>query len=136
MRAELEALARDLYPGTVHFAGFVERDGLVPYYSLADCIVLPTYTDTWGLVVNEAMACGLPVICTHVAGCAAELVQSNGRVIDPGSVLQLRQAMMEIAADPVLRDAMSAQSQVMIRGFSPEAWASGIAEAAHAVGLS
>lgn len=136
MRAELEARARDVYPGTVRFTGFVDRDGLAPIYSLAECIVLPTYTDTWGLVVNEAMACGLPVICTRVAGCAVELVQSNGRLIEPGNVPELRRAMMEIAADPVLRNGMSAQSEEMIREFSPEVWASGIVEAAHAVGLS
>ena len=136
MRAELEVLARDVYPGTIHFAGFIDRDGLAAYYSLAECIVLPTYSDTWGLVVNEAMACGLPVICTRVAGCAVELVQSNGRLIEPGNLPELRRAMMEIAADPVLRDGMSAQSEARSREFSPEAWASGIVEAAHAVGLS
>jgi glycosyltransferase involved in cell wall biosynthesis len=134
LRGELEALARDIYPGNVHFPGFVDRDELAPYYSLAECIVLPTYTDTWGLVVNEAMACGLPVICTHVAGCAAELVQSNGRLVEPGSVTELRQAMMEIGMDPTLRDGMAAQSEAMIALFSPEAWASGIVEAAQAVG--
>ena len=82
------------------------------------------------------MACGLPVICTRVAGCAVELVQSNGRLIEPGNLPELRRAMMEIAADPVLRDGMSAQSEARSREFSPEAWASGIVEAAHAVGLS
>jgi glycosyltransferase involved in cell wall biosynthesis len=133
LRAELESLARDIYPGTIHFTGFVDRNDLAVYYSLADCLVLPTYTDTWGLVVNEAMACGLPIICTNVAGCAAELVRSNGRVIDPGNDVQLCQAMIEIASDPVLRDSMSAESEAMIREYSPKAWASGMLEAAHAV---
>ena len=133
LRAELEALARDVYPGMIHFAGFVDRDDLARYYGLAECLVLPTYTDTWGLVVNEAMACGLPVICTNVAGCAAELVQSNGRVVDPGDPSQLCHAMLEIACDPVLRDGMSAESETMILQYSPEAWASGMVEAAHAM---
>jgi 1,2-diacylglycerol 3-alpha-glucosyltransferase len=133
LRAELESLARDIYPGTIHFTGFVDRNDLALYYSLAECLVHPTHTDPWGLVVNEAMACSLPIICTKVAGCAAELVRSNGRVIDPGNDVQLCQAMFEIASDPVLRDGMSAESEAMIREYSPEAWASGMLEAAHAV---
>ena len=86
------------------------------------------------VVQTPPSAGGLPVICTHVAGCAAELVQSNGRLVEPGSVTELRQAMMEIGMDPTLRDGMAAQSEVMIALFSPEAWASGIVEAAQAVG--
>jgi glycosyltransferase involved in cell wall biosynthesis len=134
LRAELEALAREVYPGMIHFAGFVDRNDLALYYGLAECLVLPTYTDPWGLVVNEAMACGLPVICTNVAGCVADLVKSNGRLVDPGNHSQLCHAMIEIACDPVLRDGMSAESEAMIREYSPEAWASGMAEAAQAMG--
>ena len=74
-----------------------------------------------------------PVICTNVAGCAAELVQSNGRVVDPGSDSQLSQAMIEIACDPALREGMSAESETMILEYSPDAWASGMVRAAHAM---
>jgi glycosyltransferase involved in cell wall biosynthesis len=80
------------------------------------------------------MACSLPVICTNVAGCVADLVKSNGRLVDPGNISQLCRAMDEIACDPVLRDDMSAESEVMIREYSPEAWAAGMGEAAHATG--
>jgi glycosyltransferase involved in cell wall biosynthesis len=131
LRAELETLARDIYPGLIHFAGFVDRNDLAQYYGLAECLVLPTYSDPWGLVVNEAMACGLPVICANVAGCVADLVKRNGRLVDPGDHSQLRHAMIEIACDPVLRDSMSAESEAIIREYSPEAWATGMVEAAH-----
>jgi len=134
LRAELEALSRDVYPGMIHFTGFVDRNDLALYYGLAECLVLPTYSDTWGLVVNEAMACGLPVICSNVAGCAAELIHANGRVVDPGDDAQLCRAMLEIAGDPALREGMSAESEAMIREYSPEAWASGMAEAAQMMG--
>ncbi len=40
-------------------------------------LILPTYTDPWGLVVNEAMACGRTVVLSRVAGCAADLVREN-----------------------------------------------------------
>jgi glycosyltransferase involved in cell wall biosynthesis len=128
-RAELETLARDIYPGTVHFPGFVHRDDLASYYGLAECFVLPTHTDPWGLVVNEAMACGLPVICTDVAGCAADLVKSNGRLVEAGNVIQLAEAMREIAGDTGLRSSMSRESANLIRNYSPESCAAGIAEA-------
>ena len=128
-RAELEALARDIYPGVVHFPGFVHRDELATYYALAECFVLPTLSDPWGLVVNEAMSCGLPVICTDVAGCAADLVKSNGRLVEPGNVRQLAEVMEEIAGDPGLRRSMSQESANLIREYSPELCAAGIAEA-------
>ncbi len=129
LRAELESRAREVHPGTVHFAGFVHRNELPAYYALAECFVFPTHTDPWGLVVNEAMACGLPVICTSVAGCAADLVQANGRLVSPGDVVGLATAMQELAGNPALRDQMAGASQQLIRNFSPETCAAGFAEA-------
>ena len=131
-RAQLEALAREIYPGAVHFPGFVHREELANYYGLAECLVLPTHSDTWGMVVNEAMACGLPVICTDVAGCAADLVKSNGRVVAAGNAAQLAGAMEEIAGDAGLRSSMSRKSAEMIQSYSPELCAAGIAEATQA----
>ena len=132
LRADLEALARSIFPGAIHFAGFVHRDELVNYYSLAECLVFPTHTDPWGLVVNEAMACGLPVICTTVAGCAADLVKTGGRVVTPGDVAQMSFAMQEIACDSSLRERMAQDNRSLIQNFSPEACAAGIANAAMA----
>lgn len=129
MRAELESLAREIYPGLVHFASFVQRDDLASYYALAECLVMPTHSDPWGLVVNEAMACGLPVICTNVAGCAADLIAENGILIEPGNPQQLRNAMLAMAADSDLRESMSHESSRLIRDYSPQACAAGIAEA-------
>jgi glycosyltransferase involved in cell wall biosynthesis len=129
MRPELEAQAREIYPGAAHFVGFIQRDDLASYYALAECLVVPTHTDPWGLVVNEAMACGLPVICTAVAGCAADLVRDNGILVRPGDVMQLAQAMQQIANDSELRQSMSRHSADLIRNFSPEACAAGFAEA-------
>lgn len=130
MRAELESMARDIYPGSVHFAGFVERDDLANYYALAECLVMPTHSDPWGLVVNEAMACGLPVICTNVAGCAADLVRENGILVEPCDSPQLARAMLAMAADSELRSSMSRESTRLIRDYSPDACAAGLAAAA------
>lgn len=62
----------------VHFAGFQNQTALPAYYAAADALVLPSDGgETWGLVANEAMACGLPAIVSEAAGCAPDL-------IDPG----------------------------------------------------
>jgi glycosyltransferase involved in cell wall biosynthesis len=129
MRPELESLAREIYPGEVQFAGFVHRDDLPNYYSLAECLVLPTHSDTWGMVVNEALASGLPVICSDVAGCAADLVQSNGRLVACGDVRQLANAMQEISSDEALRGRMSQASEILGQSYSPEICAAGLADA-------
>jgi len=130
LRAQLEAEARTIFPGSVHFAGFVDRDELPGYYQLADLLVLPTHSDTWGMVVNEAMACGLPIVCSRVAGCAADLVGSNGMLTTPGEISQLSTALRQISANPGLRAAMSHESRRIIQNYSPERCAQGIAKAA------
>jgi glycosyltransferase involved in cell wall biosynthesis len=129
-RSELEHTAKSISPGTIRFARFVHRDELASYYGLADCVVFPTHSDPWGLVVNEAMACGLPVICGQSAGCATDLVQSNGRLIDSRNVDQLAHAMQELATDADLRRQMSRESLKIIQNYSPEICAAGIAQAA------
>src|SRR5438128_2253103 len=134
LRADLESLARSIFPGTIHFVGFVHRNELVNYYTLAECLVFPTHSDTWGMVVNEAMACGLPVICTRIAGCAADLVRSNGLLVSPSNISELGAAMQEMASDSAWRARMSVESRRLIQNYSPEYCADGIAGAALSVG--
>ncbi|MBZ5722032.1 MAG: glycosyltransferase family 4 protein [Acidobacteriia bacterium] len=135
-RPELERRAARITPGAVHFAGFTQREQLPSYYGLAEMLVFPTHSDTWGLVVNEAMACGLPVITTSTAGCTADLVQDgwNGRVVRAGDVGDLARAMREMATQPEVRTLMGQRSAERILGYLPETCASGIAQAV--LGLS
>lgn len=130
-RLELERRAAEIAPGAVHFAGFVHRERLPSYYALAEALVFPTRSDTWGMVVNEAMACGLPVICSRVAGCVADLVEDcwNGRVLPAGDARQFTHAMNEVAGDAPLRSLMGRRGRDRILRYSPEACAAGIAEA-------
>ena len=69
----------------VRFIGPVDYDKLAPYYAAADAFIIPTLEDNWSLVVPEAMACGLPILCSKYNGCWPELVQEgrNGWVFDP-----------------------------------------------------
>jgi glycosyltransferase involved in cell wall biosynthesis len=130
-RSALLQHAAAINPGSIHLAGYSQREELAAYYALADVFVFPTHTDPWGLVVNEAMACGLPVICSDAAGCGADLVESgwNGRIFAAGDVGQLTRAMNELAKDAELRSLMAQHSRQRIDQYSPEAWAAGLAGA-------
>jgi len=127
-RERLELEAASVSPGTIQFAGFAQREELAIYYALAEMLILPTYTDTWGLVVNEAMACGLPVILSRAAGCAADLVKENwnGLLIESMDISSLLSAMENLACQPEQRAEMSVHSAEQIAHYSPEDWAGGI----------
>jgi glycosyltransferase involved in cell wall biosynthesis len=136
-RSELSRQAAAVVPGSIRVLGFAQRDQLASYYALGEALVFPTHTDPWGLVVNEAMACGLPIISTEAAGCTADLVEDgwNGRVVRVGDVSQLASAMQELAGDGNLRSLMSQRSRERILRYSPEACAAGIAQAVVAGGV-
>ena len=130
-RRELEEQAASISPGVIRFAGFAHREQLAAYYALAQVLVLPTHTDPWGLVVNEAMACGLPVILSRVAGCAPDLIRENwnGLLIPPKDVSSLAAAMESLVSQPDLGARMAANSFQHISHFSPEEWSAGISGA-------
>lgn len=75
------------------FTGHIKHEELYKYYYASDIFVLPTYADLWGLVVNEAMACGLPVILTDAAGCHLDLLRDNGIIVKKGDVNALSSAI-------------------------------------------
>ena len=135
-REALEEQAGTILPGVVRFAGFVQRNELANYYALAQALVLPTLSEPWGLVVNEAMACGLPIIVSEVAGCALDLVKPNwnGLLVSPGDTASLSAAMASFAVDPNVCQKMGFKSQYHISHFTPEVWAKSIACAIEVVG--
>jgi 1,2-diacylglycerol 3-alpha-glucosyltransferase len=131
-RRELERRAKQISPGIVCFPGFAQREDLAGFYALADVLVLPTHSDPWGLVVNEAMACGLPIIVSNVAGCSADLVEEgwNGHIVPPRDVEKLSSAIDSIVRQRELRLRMTEHSLERIQKYSPEACAAGLAAAA------
>lgn len=135
-RQELEAAASHITPGVIKFAGFVQRDQLAVYYAMSDMLILPTYTDPWGLVVNEAMACGLPVIVSRVAGCAADLLRDgwSGLLVTPLDVASLASAMRTLANLTNLRKEMGANSGQLILQYSPREWSRAIVRMVEANG--
>jgi 1,2-diacylglycerol 3-alpha-glucosyltransferase len=128
---ELQKKALKIQPGEIRFPGYVHREELPKIYGLAEAMVFPTHTDPWGLVVNEAMACGLPVIATSVAGCTSDLVQDNwnGFIVAPGDPSSLANAMEKLATDQELQRQMSSHSRERIQAYSPASWAQGIVDA-------
>lgn len=93
----------------VTFAGFLNQSEIVRAYVAADCLVLPSDTgETWGLVVNEAMACGLPAIVSDQVGCGPDLILEGetGALFPMGDVPALAARLVEFAADPARLPAM------------------------------
>jgi glycosyltransferase involved in cell wall biosynthesis len=131
-KEELMQQAKLISASAICFPGFAQREDLAGLYALAEALVLPTHSDPWGLVVNEAMACGLPIIASSVAGCSADLVEDgwNGYVVPPRDLEKLRVAMETVVRQPELRRQMSARSLKRIQNYSPEACAEGLAAAA------
>jgi glycosyltransferase involved in cell wall biosynthesis len=100
----------------IYFAGFRQIEENPAFYALADCFVLPSLYEEWGLVVNEAMACGLPVVVSKTVGSAEDLVRpgENGFHIDPTRPEQLTEALACLITDPELRGRMGTRSREII----------------------
>lgn len=103
-RAELESLAAELAPGRVRFTGYVPYPELPELYAAADVFVHPAREERWGVSVQEALACGLPVVASSRVGAAHDLVLPgrNGELYEAGDweglACRLTQAL---ALDPV-----------------------------------
>jgi len=102
------------------FTGYLQGNVKTSWYAAADLFVLPTLHDPWGLVVNEAMAFGLPVIVTDAAG-STDLVQGNGLVVPAGDVGALSIALARLMADDDLRRRMGRRSLEIISAYTVEA---------------
>lgn len=101
----------------VHFWGAQPPEKIPFYYALADVFVFPSLYDVWGLVLNEAMACGLPVIASSVAGATRDLVVDgeNGFVIDPRNEAQFTEALRRLLLDADLRRQMGQRAAATIQ---------------------
>ncbi|MDX6424302.1 MAG: hypothetical protein QOI67_1773 [Gaiellaceae bacterium] len=114
----------------VRFEGPKARDELVAYYRDADVFVLPSRSEPWGMVLNEAAAAGLPLIATEESGAAQDLIDGNGFRVPADDVPALRDALRQLADDSDLRQEYGARSLELAKRFTPEAWADGVASAA------
>jgi len=117
--------------------GAVDPVELRNVYAASDVLVLPsiatrTFREPWGLVINEAMNRGLPVIVSDAVGAAAGgLVRDgvNGLVVEAGDSDALAHAIVRLAEDPQLRDRLGSQGAQDVRNYSYDAWAEGFSAA-------
>lgn len=81
----------------VRLLGFQDTARLIELYALAQSLVVPSHDEPWGVVVNEALACGTPVIASSAVGAAEDLIRDgiDGRVVPSGDVPALARAMSE-----------------------------------------
>jgi glycosyltransferase involved in cell wall biosynthesis len=122
----------------------VSQEQLRNFYAAADVLVVPsiptrTFREPWGLVVNEAMNRGLPVISSDAVGAAAGgLVQDerNGLVVPAGEPVALAAALGKLASDPALRARMGATGHADVSSYTYDAWARGFSDALAELGLS
>jgi len=120
----------------IHFEGFRQQEELPRYYALADAFILPSFKEVWGLVVNEALASGLYVLCSNRAGAAYDLIQEgwNGALFDPYNVEQLAKLIQETRNHiEEIRARREAISKYACREFSIERSAQAFIEAIKSV---
>jgi len=123
LRPELVTLRHKLeLANDILLPGFIQYRELPAYYALADAFVHASTTEQWGLVVNEAMATGLPVIVSNRCGCVPDLVAEgkNGFTFDPESVRSLGKLMMDISCLSERRlEEMRGESRRIVADFTP-----------------
>lgn len=126
----MDHIAKSEVRSFIQTPGFVQYPELPAYYGLAGAFIHASTVEQWGLVVNEAMASGLPVLVSSACGCSADLVKPgvNGFVFDPHDVHQLSQKMGEISRNSNLANAMGQASAQIIQEWGPERFAKGLLE--------
>lgn len=122
---EFLALRERLGLSHVHFIDFMSKAELKKWYAAADLFVFPTREDIWGLVVNEAMAGGLPVVSTDRCVAALELLENgvNGYVVPTGDATALAERLRTVLKDGEQCQTMAAHSLRKIADYTVEAMA-------------
>ena len=105
-----------------HFITFKKKSELYKFYKAADVFAFPTREDIWGLVVNEAMACGLPVVSTQRCGAALELVKNgeNGYIIPVDNVAEMKDKIEKTLSTPTVSSKMGKRSLEIIEAYTIE----------------
>jgi len=131
-RAEVEKRVQSLGWQSIKVLGFQSQRQLARLYSMCDGLVLPSEDEPWGLVVNEAMACGKPVIVSDGVGCSPDLVKpgQNGEIFPTGDIQALSDALSRVFATRERAREMGQVSHQQIKKFSLEESVSGLLQAA------
>jgi glycosyltransferase involved in cell wall biosynthesis len=136
LRKSLEQRARELgVANRIRFLGFMNQSQLPSVYCAADLLVLPSHYEPFGLVVNEAMLCGLPVVVSDRVGAKFDLVRQceNGYIFPAGDVNALATILVEILPKTEKRAQMGAAAQRRMQTWSPSEYVEGIVRAVNLV---
>jgi len=126
-RAYCESIVKNTQTRHVIFAGWQEKNIAASFYKTADVFVLPSRivpgeenAEGWGLVINEAMSMGKPVITTDAVGASEDLVRNgvNGYIVKNGNVEELYLALRKIVEDPILLETMGKNSRKIFEEFN------------------
>jgi hypothetical protein len=115
----------------VHLPGFLQQEQILPYFAHAKCFIHASIQEQWGLVVNEAMAAGLPVIVSNRCGCFEDLVIEgvNGFGFNPENHEELTHLMIKVSSEKVDLELMGKASLKHIQKYSPDYFAQGLKSA-------
>jgi glycosyltransferase involved in cell wall biosynthesis len=132
LRPKLEARARQTGWSSIKFAGFRNQTELPRFYDLCDVLVLPSVSERFGLVINEAMNAGRAIIASDRVGCAVDLVKEglNGFIFKAGDAADLAQALDTVLRSPEGCKTMGRQSLQLISRWSLEEDIRGLRQAA------
>ncbi|OQY70094.1 MAG: hypothetical protein B6D44_16415 [Ignavibacteriales bacterium UTCHB2] len=116
----------------IHLPGFFQYDKIPEFYTAAKVFIIPSLREQWGLVVNEAMASGLPVLISNRCGCVPDLIEEgvNGFSFNPEKPEELAELMINLINDNTLREKMGKESNRIIKKLAPELFASNMKLAA------
>lgn len=116
-REKLEGLVKEFHLNDhVRFWGYNQKEELPKFLAISDIFVFPSFIDIWGLVLNEAMASGLPVVASKYAGATYDLVTDgvNGFVIDPYNIEEMAEKILVLINNPELRKHIGEMARIII----------------------
>lgn len=119
---EYKKIVTDLNLTNVHFEGFKTKEEIVNYYKASDIFVLPTREDIWGLVINEALAFGVPTITTDKCVAGLELIADgeNGFIVPVENYELLANRINLIEENEILREEMASKSLQVVKSYTIE----------------
>lgn len=139
-RGEIErVIKQETISEFVHLPGFLQVNQIPAYYALAEAFVHPSTHEQWGLVINEAMACGLPVLASAECGSTREMIRhgENGIVFDPFDLYDMMTWLVRIHQDPEGALRLGQAGEKTVQQYGPDQFREGIwkaVEAAERVG--
>jgi glycosyltransferase involved in cell wall biosynthesis len=122
LRGEIERYIKKQLIKDVFMPGFKQKEEIPQYFVVSDVFVLPSISEPWGLVVNEAMASGLPVLVSEKCGCYPDLIKEgvNGFSFDPYNIEELYGHMKNVVDGKYDLEAMGKDSLGIIKDYTPE----------------